>query len=93
MWILARRRQFAAMLRRIRGPVLLLHGDRDRLVPVGAARAAATANPTWRFHIAHNVGHAPQLEAPAWTIERIMDWLDSTGITAAEQSRRGGFAS
>lgn len=87
MGILARRRQFAAMLRRIRGPVLLLHGDRDRLVPIGAARAAAAANPTWRFQVAAGVGHIPQLEVPDWTISRITEWLTGDGVTAAEPAR------
>jgi pimeloyl-ACP methyl ester carboxylesterase len=92
MWILARRRQFASMLRRIRVPVLLLHGDRDLLVPIGAARAAAAANPSWRFEIAHDVGHVPQLEVPEWTIERIVDWLDSDGAAAAAQARGAGHS-
>jgi pimeloyl-ACP methyl ester carboxylesterase len=84
MWLLSRRSQFAAMLRRIRVPVLLLHGDRDRLVPIGAARAAASANPSWRFEVAHDVGHVPQLEVPEWTVERIVAWLESDGAAAAD---------
>ncbi len=35
-------------IRAITAPVLLLHGDRDRLVPVTVARAAARANPSCR---------------------------------------------
>jgi len=62
-------------LRSYRGPVLLLHGDRDRLVPVAAARAVARANPAWRFEVAHDVGHVPQLEVPDWTAGHILDWL------------------
>ena len=75
------------MLSRIRVPVLLLHGDRDRLVPIGAARAAAAANPSWRFEVAHGVGHVPQLEVPEWTVERIAEWLASDGAAAAAQAR------
>lgn len=77
MWVLARRRRHAAMLAGMQGPVLLLHGDKDRLVPVASARAAARANPEWRFEVAEGAGHVPQLEVPGWTAERIRDWLES----------------
>ena len=83
MWVLARRRVHARMLRQIAVPVLLLHGDQDRLVPIAAARAVAAANPTWRFVVAEGVGHVPQLEAPAWTTARIADWLRTDGLAAA----------
>lgn len=83
MWVLARRRAHAEMLRRIHVPVLLLHGDRDRLVPVAAARATAAANPAWRFEVARGVGHVPQLEAPGWTVDQILDWLATDGVAAA----------
>jgi pimeloyl-ACP methyl ester carboxylesterase len=87
MWVLTRRRQFAAALRRIRVPVLVLHGDRDKLVPVSAARAAVAANPSWRLEVAQGVGHVPQLEAPEWTVEHIQAWLGSDGSAAAERAR------
>lgn len=83
LWVLARRRRYAQMLRRIAVPVLLLHGDRDRLVPIEAARRAARANPLWRFEVAEGVGHVPQLEASAWTVEKIADWLAAEGRAAA----------
>jgi pimeloyl-ACP methyl ester carboxylesterase len=53
----------------------LLHGDQDRLVPIASARSAAQANPAWTFHVANDVGHVPQLEAPDWTADRILEWL------------------
>jgi pimeloyl-ACP methyl ester carboxylesterase len=90
MGMLARRRQFAALLRRVRVPVLLLHGERDRLIPVGAARAAAAANPGWRLEVAVDIGHVPQLEAPAWTVARITEWLAAEGAPAAAHARAEG---
>jgi pimeloyl-ACP methyl ester carboxylesterase len=89
LWVLADRRRYAAMQRSITSPVLLLHGDRDRLVPVAAARAVAKANPSWRFEVAHEVGHVPQLEAPEWTAERILTWLaEHPGSAAAAAATR-----
>jgi pimeloyl-ACP methyl ester carboxylesterase len=85
-----RRREFASMLSQIMAPVLLLHGDQDRLVPIGAARAAVRANPTWRLEIAEGTGHVPQLEAPQWTAERIIAWLNAEGADAVELARTAG---
>jgi len=85
-----RRKQFAAMLRRIKTPVLMLHGDRDRFVPISAARATACANPAWHFEIAKGIGHVPQLEAPAWTADRILAWLSSEGAEAVRLARTAG---
>lgn len=76
-WILARRRRYAAMLQALRMPVMLIHGDRDRLIPIRAARQVAAANPSWRFEVATGVGHVPMLEAPVWTAKRLIDWLPS----------------
>jgi pimeloyl-ACP methyl ester carboxylesterase len=83
LWVLARRRAQAAMLHNITVPVLLLHGDQDRLVPIASARVAAAANPTWRFQVARGVGHVPQLEVPEWTISQILGWLKTDGVAAA----------
>jgi pimeloyl-ACP methyl ester carboxylesterase len=62
--------------RSISAPVLLLHGDRDRLVPINVARAIAREFPTWRFEIAHDIGHVPMLEDAAWTADVVLDWLE-----------------
>lgn len=56
-------------------PVLLIHGEEDRLVPIAAARRAAAANPTWETAFLPDVGHTPQLEVPAQTADLIVDWL------------------
>lgn len=78
---LARRRWLYRLTQRITVPVLLLQGSKDRLVPLGAARAMAARNPTWRFEVAEDVGHVPQLEVPEWTTDRILDWLSTEGLT------------
>jgi pimeloyl-ACP methyl ester carboxylesterase len=92
LWVLARRRQHAAMLGRITAPVLLLHGDRDRLVPVAAARATALANPLWTFEVAHGIGHVPQLEDPEWTVHHVLAWLDGAGRAASMASSAAATA-
>lgn len=84
MFVLADRGAYSRMQRSIGAPVLLLHGERDRLVPIAAARSAASANPTWQFEEAAGVGHVPQLEVPEWTANHIRAWLAAhPGATAS----------
>jgi pimeloyl-ACP methyl ester carboxylesterase len=83
MRMLVRRSSYEAAMKAIRVPVLLLHGEKDRLVAIGASRAAAAANPSWRFEVAPDVGHVAQLEVPEWTAGRILDWLASDVSEAA----------
>jgi pimeloyl-ACP methyl ester carboxylesterase len=64
-------------------PVLLLHGTRDRLVPIAVARAAARTNPAWTMIEMPGVGHVPQLEAPGDTFSAIVGWLDHVGLPAS----------
>ena len=69
-------------------PVLLLHGERDRLVPVSAARAAARAHPSWSLVVLPGIGHVPELEAPSECADAILSWLDSSGRPAAQAATR-----
>jgi pimeloyl-ACP methyl ester carboxylesterase len=75
MWVLGDGSRYRAAQQSISVPVLLMHGDRDRLVPIASARAAARANPNWRFEVAEGIGHVPQLETPEWTADRILTWI------------------
>jgi pimeloyl-ACP methyl ester carboxylesterase len=74
---------YRAGIATLRCPVLLLHGERDRLVPVSAARAAARAYPSWSVIVLPDVGHVPQLEAPHDCADAILSWLDTAGRAAA----------
>jgi pimeloyl-ACP methyl ester carboxylesterase len=87
MGVMALKRAYNKRMRALRQPVLLLHGARDRLVPLAAAKEAARANPHWRFEVAEDIGHVPQLEAPDWTTERILNWLSAEGAAAAAATR------
>jgi pimeloyl-ACP methyl ester carboxylesterase len=90
--VLIRRRRMALLIGRIGVPVLLLHGERDRLVPVGASIELAAANPGWRFAVARDVGHLPQLEVPDWTATQVLTWLDGAGVAAADAARTAAGA-
>jgi pimeloyl-ACP methyl ester carboxylesterase len=81
--LLTRPRRFNAALDGIEAPVMLIHGDKDRLVPVRVARSVAKAHPDWQLEIAPDVGHVPQLEAADWTAKVIRDWLRANQLLAA----------
>ncbi len=72
---MSRTPQLRRAMASIQQPVLLIHGDRDRLVPVAAARQAAKRFPSWRLEVAEDIGHVPMLEAADWTAARVLDWL------------------
>jgi pimeloyl-ACP methyl ester carboxylesterase len=73
---IVRSRRYWTAMRGIDVPVLLLHGTRDRLVPVRAALRAARRNPSWRLRIHPDAGHVPQLEDPQWVADQLLPWLD-----------------
>ena len=80
----------SGVIRRVEGlgqPVLLLHGERDLLVPLSVARRLHAAQPAWRFEIAPGVGHVPMLEAPAWTASIIDEWLGANGFLGGSFSK------
>ena len=83
-----RGRAYRRGIRSVTCPVLLLHGARDRVVPVGISRAAARANPAWTLVVMPDVGHVPQLEAPCDTANAITGWLGAAGRCKAESATR-----
>jgi pimeloyl-ACP methyl ester carboxylesterase len=87
--IMARPGAIANQLGGLRQPTLLIHGERDRLVPMGTARRMATTHPRWRFEIAPDIGHVPMLEAPAWTTSVIDDWMTNEGAAAVNTASIG----
>ena len=87
-WTLARRRAYEAAMSSITAPVLLVHGDQDRLVPVEAARAVARRHPRWRYVELAGVGHLPQLQVPEKLAGHLRAWLhDLSSGCCSPQSR------
>lgn len=58
----------------VRCPVIVIHGQKDRFVPVGYALAALRRYPEWRGRVLPRVGHVPQMEAPARWLTEVADW-------------------
>lgn len=85
LWVLADPRRYREAMAAITGPVLLVHGDRDRLVSVAAARDVAERNPGWRYVELAGVGHVPQLQVPDVTAGLVLDWLRDSGLLPAAE--------
>jgi pimeloyl-ACP methyl ester carboxylesterase len=56
-------------------PVLVIHGRRDRLVPLGYAARALDGHPHWEMRMIPKVGHVAQMEAPERWMRAVEDWL------------------
>jgi pimeloyl-ACP methyl ester carboxylesterase len=80
--LLTRPQRLNAALDAIEAPVLLIHGAKDRLVPVRVARAVAAAHPDWQLEVVQDVGHVPQLEAAAWTADTVRAWLREKALVS-----------
>ena len=68
-------RDYRRAMTDVRVPVLLVHGNRDRLVPVENARSIARRNPDWRYLELTGVGHVPQLQVPDRLATEVLAWL------------------
>ncbi len=72
---LGRRQWLDAAFGQIEAPVLMLHGEQDRFVPIAAARELAAAQRSWTFVEREGLGHTPQLEDAAWTADQLTGWM------------------
>jgi pimeloyl-ACP methyl ester carboxylesterase len=68
--------EYWAAIRKVKAPTLLIHGEKDRLIPLAAAEAAAQVRPDWTFEVFEEIGHIPQLEAAGRFVETVTSWLD-----------------
>jgi pimeloyl-ACP methyl ester carboxylesterase len=64
---------------RIDVPALVIHGDRDLVVPVSNGRLLAERMPRAELVVLPGKGHAPMLEEPEEFGELVCDFLDRVG--------------
>jgi pimeloyl-ACP methyl ester carboxylesterase len=58
-------------------PTLVVHGDRDQLIPIRSARALALRQPAFELVELPGIGHAPQLEVPHVFLDTVVPWIGS----------------
>lgn len=63
--------------KRVAAPTLLIAGAADVLVPTRLIRRLATLRPDWTYEEIPEVGHNPQMEAPARFVELLLSWLEA----------------
>jgi pimeloyl-ACP methyl ester carboxylesterase len=90
---LRRRRDFSRMVAAVAAPTLVIHGERDRLVPVAASRELARLRPDWTLDVFPDVGHVPMLEAAGPFVASLTRWLDGPGRAAAAAAAPANGAS
>lgn len=66
-------------LRSLAVPMLVVHGGRDRVLPVAHARALGAAMPHATVHVVEDMGHIP----------RLGDWLAIAELIAAQAAPAG----
>jgi pimeloyl-ACP methyl ester carboxylesterase len=70
-------------LSRITVPVLLVWGDRDRLVFHRGADRVLSEVADARLELLEGIGHCPQVEAPERVTELLLEFSDQVSLAAA----------
>ena len=56
-------------------PVLLIWGEKDRIIPIGSARIMASLIPGAELKVIPNAGHLPHQENPGGYLDIVTSWL------------------
>ncbi len=67
--------KYRSLVRSVRQPALVVHGDQDRLVPLSGAVEGARVHRNWKLEVLRGVGHIPQMEVPERWLEVVERWL------------------
>ncbi|TME95704.1 MAG: alpha/beta hydrolase [Chloroflexi bacterium] len=67
--------RFWAHARRVKAPTLVIHGDKDRLIPIASARDLVRRLPEWQLDVLEGVGHVPMMETPEQFLRALNPWL------------------
>jgi pimeloyl-ACP methyl ester carboxylesterase len=78
-----RRRHFYELVRRVQAPTLVVHGAKDRLIPLRAVQKLIELRPDWYLHVFPDLGHVPMMEDPDGFAEVVRQWLAARGRAAA----------
>jgi pimeloyl-ACP methyl ester carboxylesterase len=66
-------------LRHLRVPTLVIHGDRDRVIPLANGRLIATLVPGAYLHVLKGAGHVYGTDAPEEHLATLLAWLELQG--------------
>jgi pimeloyl-ACP methyl ester carboxylesterase len=75
--------RYRRLVQAVLHPALVIHGEKDQLIPLGAAREAARHHPNWALVTFPDLGHLPQMEAPERWLAAVERWLDDPARQSA----------
>ena len=78
--------RFWARVAAVKAPTLVIHGNRDRLIPVEAARELARRRPDWELNVLDGAGHVPMMETPVLFLDALEAWSTYRIASAAAAS-------
>lgn len=78
-----------ARLPQVQAPTLVLHGQQDRLTPVGNAHRIAALVPDATLAVLPDAAHAYLLEQPEESHRLLVDWLDARSPVRPGRPLRG----
>jgi pimeloyl-ACP methyl ester carboxylesterase len=81
--LMFRPRAYNRVLPGVHAPTLVVHGARDRVVPVSAARELGRRRPDWEREVLDGVGHVPMLETPERFLLAVNRYLN---VSAAQRA-------
>jgi pimeloyl-ACP methyl ester carboxylesterase len=67
--------RFWVRVKFVKAPALVVHGDRDRLIPLSAARDLVRRRPDWTLEVLEGVGHVPMIETPERFARVVNQWM------------------
>ena len=67
--------RFWTRVRRVTAPTLVIHGSRDRVIPLAAAMELIRRRPDWKLRVLDGVGHVPMMETPDLVLSVLFEWL------------------
>ena len=67
---------------RIKCPVLLVWGTRDRMVSHSGAEVLTAALPKTRVELLEGIGHCPQIEVPDRVLELLLEFVEAPALAA-----------
>jgi pimeloyl-ACP methyl ester carboxylesterase len=66
--------RFWSRVAQVKAPTLVIHGSRDRLIPVAAAKELVRRRPDWQLTVLDGAGHVPMMEVPALFMDALCRW-------------------
>jgi pimeloyl-ACP methyl ester carboxylesterase len=69
--------RFWRRVQQVTAPTLVIHGSRDIVIPLAAARELVRRRPDWTLRVLEGVGHVPMIEAPEAFLAALSEWQAS----------------